>query len=118
MEGGCQFEIQKKLCISNSLYPAQVTAFSHPTVVGSSALMVSRASDTEISHGLVASGANSLDIPREPRLPDLGRNQEVDALFIPFSCHLHIIFICLVPNAGTHLVILDVLVAMPHQTMG
>ena len=40
------------------------------------------------------------------------------------SCHLHIIFICLVPNTGTRLVILDVLVAMlgggiaPHQTMG
>ena len=65
-----------------------------------------------LSHGLVASGANFLDMPRDLRLPDLGRYQKSMAFRVVLMSSSYIIFICLVPNTGTRLVILDVLVAM------
>ena len=69
-------------------------------------LPLDEAATLYLPHGLVASDANFLDIelPTDLRLPDSGRNEEMMLL----SCHLHIIFIWLVPNTGTRLVLLNV----------
>ena len=63
---------------------------------------------TFLSHGLVVSGANFNDTPTDQRLPDLGRNQKM----MLSSCHLHIVFICFVPNTGKRVIILGVWLVM------
>ena len=65
-----------------------------------------------LSHGLIASGANIFGYIERSTITRLRTKSEVDASFMSFSCHFHIIFICLVPITGTRLVTLDVLVAM------
>ena len=60
---------------------------------------------------LVASGANFLGTDRST-ITRLRTESEDDACFMSSSCHLHIIFICLVLSTGKGIIILGVSTAM------
>ena len=58
-----------------------------------------------LCHGLVASGAIFFGYTERYTITRLRTKAEADAFFMSSSYHLHIAFICLVPNTGTRLVI-------------